>query len=269
MAKKFPSPKALFRRARRAHAALSRARCTTLAGTLAFFLVTAALPFLFWLTLLAGRIPGGDELTSMGLFSWAGELFSYFGEHAREASAGADLLFLATTLWSSSSFFYHLRRSGEIVYAYRREKRGWKVRLSSLVVTFFVLFYFAFAGAALLAAAGLGRILPLWLFRLTEYALVFVLGFFAAWILNGYICPYKVPASATAAGSALTAVLWLAASAVFSLYVRFADTGRLYGALSVAVAVLVFADWMAVCLMAGVTLNRTRIETGRLAHKRL
>ncbi len=262
--------KKTWRWGRRAFAALSARKYTTVAGTLAFFLIMSLVPLTFWLVLLFGNSAFDvDQIMGLELFGWARELLVFLKQNAVGATAGAGALFLATTLYSSTSFFYHLRRSGEILYDYRRQKHGWKVRLSAVLLTFGVLAFFAAAGSVLFGVNCLARFLPIWLFYLVLYSLVLLLGFFAAWMLNAYICPYRCRPREIALGSLLTAVAWLAASGAFAIYLHFTDRERLYGALSLIIVFILWLYWMMICFTAGVVFNRHRMNLRELEHKTL
>lgn len=262
--------KRILRWLKRAFAALAARKYTTVAGSLAFFLILSIVPFCFWLVLLFGNAAFDPEgLLELELFGWARELLYYLKTNAEGAAAGAGALFLLTTLWSSTGFFYHLRRSGEILYDYHRKKHGWKVRLSAILLTFAVLLYFAAAAALLLGVNHLARPLFPWLRYFLVYSLVLNLGLGAAWILNCYICPYRVKARDTLFGSILTAALWLAASGGFSLYLHFADQKRLYGALALLVVFLLWLYIMMICFTAGAVYNRHHIKVRGLEHKTL
>lgn len=257
------------RRTRALYGVLAAHRYTTVAGTLTFFLVLAAVPFLFWLILLVGSTGYAEQLASLELFGWAKDLLVYLTVHAQEAEGAAGVFFLVTTLWSVSGFFYHLRRSGEIVYEYREVKHGWKVRLSAVALTFAVLLYFAAAGACMFAGALWASRLPPVLGYPFKYFLLFFLGFLAAWMLNAYVCPYRLRPADTAKGSLLTAALWLLFSAAFSVYLRFSGSEKLYGALSLVVAFLLFLYWMMICFTVGMIYCRVGVAERRLEHKRL
>ncbi len=255
---------------RKAYAVLTAHRYTTIAGTLVFFLLTSVVPFLFWLTLLFGKTAwAGEALLSLAPYAWARELVETLRTSAEAASEGAGVLFLATTLWSSTGFFYHLRRSGEIIYGDLRPKHGWRVRLSALLLTFAVLLYFAAAGGMVCAGTIAVRFLPPVLGPLALFLLLFVTGFLAAWMLNAYICPYRVGPADTLPGSLLTAVCWLAASLAFAVYVRFSAGGRLYGALALVIIFLLFLYWMMICFVTGAIYNRHRLVLRGRARKRL
>ncbi len=257
-------------RVRSAYRILAEHRYTTVAGTLVFFLILSLVPFLFWLTLLFGSSAlDAATLSGLGLFDWAEDLLIFLKENAAENAAGASVIFLATTLWSSTGFFYHLRRSGEIIYGYERTKHGWKVRLAALLYTFGVLLFFAAAGAILFVAGVASRFLPPFISYPVWYLLALLLGFFAAWILNTYLCPYKCKPSDTALGSFLTAIAWLIASGAFALYLNFGNKEQLYGALTLVVVFLIWLYWMMICLTAGAVFCRTRMGEQSLPHKEL
>ena len=257
--------KRAFRKIKSAYGTLVAHRYTTLAGTLTFFLITSLVPFLFWLTLLFGSSARIEDLFDLELFGWAKDLLVLLRDNAEGAKSGVTVFLLATTLWSCTGFFYHLRRSGEIIYDYRRLKHGWKVRLSAAALTFAVLLYFAAAGAVVLAGVYAVRFLSPWIAYPAQYILLFIVGFFAAWILNAYICPYRLSASETALGSLITGALWLLASAAFSVYLRFSGSEKLYGALSLVIVFLLFLYWLMICFTAGAIFNRSRVGVkGRL-----
>lgn len=260
---------ALCARAKGFYAVLAEHKYTTIAGALVFFLVLSLVPFLFWLTLIFGSSLHAEDILDLELFGWARDFLLFLKGNAEGAKGGASVFFLLTTLWSSSSFFYHLRRSGEIVYDMDRTKHGWKVRLSALALTFLVLLFFAAAAAVLLAGIYAVRFLSPWIAYPAEYILLFVVGFFSAWILNAYVSPYRLSPSDTVGGSAVSAALWLAASAAFAVYLRFSNSERLYGALSLVIVFLLFLYWMMICFTVGVVFNRIRVKKRDLAHKTL
>lgn len=263
--------KRLWQRGKRAFGVLTANKYSTIAGALAFFLIMSFVPFLFFLVLLfteAGLSP--ESVLELELFGWARDIIILFIENAEGAkAAGAGIVFLLTTLWSSTSFFYHLRRSGEILYNYRRLKKGWKVRISAILLTLAVLLYFLAAGAILIGTTYFARRLPKWLFYIVVYSLVLAIGFCSAWILNTYICPYRCKATDTLIGSLMTAIAWLVASGVFSVYFALGNMERLYGALTFVVVFLIWVYWMMICFTAGVLYNRHHMKVKGMQPKKL
>ena len=249
-----------IRRTREAYSVFAAHRATSLAGMLVFFLIMSLVPFLFWLTLLFGDAEGlFEKVLALELFGWARELILFLRDNAQGATAGAGIVLLATTLWSSSAFFYHLRRSGEIVYD-RTHEKGWRVRVLAIMMTFAVLLFFSAAGGLFALLAFAVRALHPAVRYASVYSAALLLGFFAAWLLNIYICPYPHSARRLALGSLLTALAWLAASALFSVYLTFSDKEKLYGALALVIVFFLWLYWLMICFMAGVIYNKHRLK---------
>lgn len=259
----------VWNKGRGAYGVLAENKYTTIAGTLVFFLIMSLVPFLFWASLLFSR--SGiliQELLELELFDWAKDLIVFFQTNAEGATAGAGILFLVTTLWSSTGFFYHLRRSGEIIYSYRGN-HGWKVRVSAVILTLLLMVFLVFVGAVILGANLFLRSYPTYVYYPVVYSLVFVFGFFVAWGLNSYVCPFRISPNDTVLGSLYTAIAWLIASAAFSVYLNFTNQERLYGALSLVIVFLLWVYWMMICFTSGVIYNSRRLESRNLVRKKL
>lgn len=251
-------------RLRAALRAFSQHRATTISGTLVFFLIMSLIPFLFWLTLLFGGSDGMlEQLLALELFGWARDLLLFLKENAQGATAGANVFLLATTLWSSSAFFYHLRRSGEIVYHASFAGKGWRVRAAAIAMTLAVLLLFALFGGVMVFLSLVTRRLPRAVGYVVLYAALLLFGFLAAWLLNVYVCPYAHRARQLAPGSFLTSLAWLIASGAFSVYLMFGSKEKLYGALTLVIVFLLWLYWLMICFVAGVIFSKHRMKTPR------
>lgn len=236
---------------------LARKRYSTLAGTFVYFFVMSVMPFSVWLTLLFGRMNlPVERVLEMPVFASVEGILKYIRGEALLARKGASAVLLFTSLYSATSFFYHLRRGGEIIYGYARKKSGWRVRISALLFSFAVM-----AAAALLLAAYAGG--AFFLSRLfsgkvlfaANYVLLLSLSFFLVLMLNAYVCPYKTKPREIVKGTLFTVAAWAAALAGFAVYLKFGNTGRLYGAISAAFVFLLWLYVLMVCFVAGVAFN--------------
>ena len=242
----------------------SHHRATTIAGTLVFFLIMSLVPFLFWLTLLFGGTEGMlEQVLELELFGWARDLLLFLKDNAQGATAGANIFLLATTLWSSSAFFYHLRRSGEIVYHERFARKGWRVRVNAIAMTVAVMLLFALSGGVMVFLSLITRRLPRPVGYVVLYAALLLFGFLAAWLLNVYVCPYAHRAGQLAFGSFLTSLAWLLASGAFSVYLMFGSKEKLYGALTLIIVFLLWLYWLMICFVAGVIFSKHRMKMPR------
>lgn len=246
-----------YRNVRGAFSYLSSKKYTTLAGTMAFFLVMSVVPFLFWLTLLFGRLNiDFTRIFELGIFSEVKDLILYFRDSAQSATAGASVVLLVTTLYSSTNLFYHMRRSGEIIYDSRRKKGSIALRLSALGLIFLVmLLLFSGIGVFLLGNDILVRIFPSFVAQIGVYALFGVFAFALVLLLNLYICPYRIGVRSAVWGSLLTVLLGGLASFGFSAYTQFSSMEKLYGAAVFFILFLLWLYLLMLCFVIGVVFN--------------
>lgn len=239
----------------------SRKKCTTLAGTLVFFLLMSMVPMLFWATLLLGKLPVDVTLpVSLPGLDEIGGLLDYIRQEAQNATSGASVFLLLTSLYSATNLFYQMRKSGEIIYQSPYLGRGLKTRLGAVWLLFLVL-------ALVLLTVLAFSILSFFLSRFLEggwetavrYVLLVTLAFLLVLFLNLYVCPYKAPARSFLLGSFLTVVAWAVAIVGFGIYLTIGNVNRLYGALSAVIVFLLFLYVLTVCFVAGVIFNSERV----------
>ena len=246
-----------YKKVRGTFSYLSAKKYTTLAGTMAFFLIMSVVPFLFWLTLLFGRLKiVFSDLLSLEIFMDVKEIFDYLQESARAATASASVILLATTLYSSTTLFYHMRRSGEIIYESRRKKGGLVLRFSALVLMFIVMLMLV-AGMILFLIGHrfLNEVFPSFVAQISVYVLFGVFMFALILLLNMYVSPYRIGVRGALWGSLLTLLLGGVASFGFSIYTKFSSMEKLYGA---AVFLILFLLWLYVlmiCFVIGIVFN--------------
>jgi uncharacterized BrkB/YihY/UPF0761 family membrane protein len=218
-------------------------------------------PLSFWLTLLIGKLPiQTDQVLALPVFDSVKDILLYVQQEAENATTGASIILIFTTLYSSTNLFYQMRKSGEIIYDYRRPKHGLKLRLGALALLFIVvLLILAFVVTFALGTILFSRFLPAILERIADYTLLVALAFALALLLNAYICPYKAPLKKFVPGALLTVGAWAVAVTGFAIYLKISNMDKLYGALS---ALIVFFLWLyalMICFIAGVIFNSERV----------
>lgn len=242
---------------KRKYDVLARKKYSTLAGTFVYFLVMSVMPFSVWLTILFGRMNlPVERVLEMPVFASVEGVLKFIRREAVLAQKGASIVLLFTSLYSATGLFYHMRRGGEIIYGYTRKKSGWRVRASALLFSFAVMLASAlllavFAGGAVLFA----KLFSGWLLFVCDYFLLLSLSFFLVLMLNAYVCPYKVKIGEIVKGTLFTVAAWAAALAGFAVYLKFGNTGRLYGAISAAFVFLLWLYVLMTCFVAGVAFN--------------
>ncbi len=230
-------------------------RFSTIAGTLVYFLLMSIAPFTLWLTLVCGNVDI-ERFLSHDFFAAVSPFLRSLKSSAESAASGAGIIFLVTTLYSSTNFFYHLRRSGEIIYNSPRVKGGFRLRLASLFLIFG-----AFFSAAVLAAMSvtgswlLDKFLPFYISDVITYTVITAAAFLVALVLNLFACPYKLKASEVIPGSLLTTALWLLFIVGFNVYTVFANPEKLYGKIAALIIFLLWCYIMMSSFVIGIIYN--------------
>ena len=230
-------------------------RFSTIAGTLVYFLLMSIAPFIFWLTLVLGTA-NTERILSYRVFDSISPFLSYLKSSAEGATRGAGIVLLVTTLYSSTNFFYHLRRSGEIIYNSKRKKGGIRLRLASLFLIFSI--YFLTAVVAVIGFSGsffLERFIPSFVADMITCTFATAAAFCVALVLNLFTCPYKLKAGEAVPGSLLTTALWIVFLIGFSVYMTFANPERLYGKIASIIIFLLWCYDMMNSLVIGVIYN--------------
>lgn len=230
-------------------------RFSTIAGTLVYFLLMSIAPFTLWLTLVCGNVDV-EKLLSNDLFNAISPFLRYLKASAESAASGAGIIFLVTTLYSSTNFFYHLRRSGEIIYDSPRIKKGFRLRIASLfliLATFLLIAVIAalsFTGSWLLE-----KFLPYYVADVITYSSITAVAFTAALLLNVFACPFKLKVREVVPGSLLTTALWLICIGGFNIYTVFANPEKLYGRIAALIIFLLWCYIMMSSFVIGVIYN--------------
>lgn len=243
-------------------------RFSTLAGTLVYFLLMSVTPFLFWVTLLVGDVDF-SKIMSHEMFSAVAPVIEYLQTSAQSATGSAGIILAVTSLWSSTNFFYHLRRSGEIIYG-SRLKRGFSLRLTSLLAVLATIILIAFAAAIpFLSLAVLNNIMPSFVAETISLVFITMIAFFVAYLLNTFACPYRIGFDNTVQGVVLTIILWLLCAAGFSVYLRVANPQKLYGAVAAIIVFLLWCYLMVNCLVIGIIYNAKHCVSGGTVNGKL
>jgi membrane protein len=238
----------------------------TFYGLLAIFPALAALVAIYGLFADGAEI--GKQLDQLSSFVPSGALDVARDQLTRVASSGSQTLSLtfffglATSLWSANAGIKSLFDTMNIVYG-EEEKRSF-FRLNAISLTFT-------AGALLFALAAIGAVLILpvalnylelpdatdLLFRVARWPALLVV------VTFGLACLYRFGPSRDAArwswvmwGSIGAALLWLAASALFSWYAaNFGSFNKTYGSLGGAVGLMTWIWISTIIVLLGAELN--------------
>ena len=233
----------------------SKRRFSTLAGTLVYFLLMSLAPFILWLTLFFGEVQF-EKIFSLQIFNGIAPFLTDLKNSAQGAAGGVSVIFLATTLYSSTNFFYHIRRSGEIVYGSNRAKGGIKLRVIALGLIVATLLLTACLTAVVVFGENILKIfMPSVLSETIIYTLITAAALAVCLVINMFMCPFKIKVSEVLSGSILTTVLWIVLTLGFSIYLNFASPEKLYGKIASIIIFLLWCYLMMNSLIIGAIYN--------------
>lgn len=230
-------------------------RFSTIAGTLAYFLLMSLAPFVVWLTLLLGNVQVEQFVTGV-LFKSISPFLNYVKSSAQNAASGAGIILIATSPYSSTNFFYHLRRSGEIIFGSARVRGGIKLRILSAIIIILIILASAFLASVNFAGRlVLQTFMPEILCNIISMVFAVFFTLVCVILLNKFACPYKLKISEALIGSLLTTILWILFIVGFAIYVQLASPGKLYGAISSIIVFLLWCYFMMCCFVIGMIKN--------------
>lgn len=250
-----------------------------LAAQLAYYLILALFPFILVLVSIMGLI-GNPELAStvLGYFKQVTPVEVYTlieeftGDIIRgEAKAPGLLSFgILFTIWSASGAFAALINALNRAYDVQETRPFWKVRgiailmtlgLSVLILIGVLLLVFGEPiGVAVANIFGLGGVFETtWNIVRWPVALMFLVLTVA---LLYYFAPdARQPFRWITPGGLIGVLLWVLASAAFSVYVNnFGSYDKTYGSIGVVIILLLYLYISSLTILFGATLNATLVR---------
>ncbi len=251
---------------------VKRDRVTLLSAAVAFHALLALVPALVAFVSLYGLIADASTIDRQ-VNDWLGTaprevrdlLTSQLQSITENAGATAGLavvIGIVAALWSASSGIAHLIEATNIAYD-EEETRGFVARRGlALALTAGAVLFMLFALVcitvlpAVLADTGLGlfgRVLV----GILRWVLLIVGMMLALSVLYRYAPDRDSPRwSWTSPGAIFATVLWVIASAVFSIYTaNFAKYNETYGSLGAVVVLMLWLYFTVLCVIVGAELN--------------
>ena len=261
----------------------SRDECTDLAAALTYYAVLAMFPAAIALISLVGLVGQGPQTVQTLLDvlrqAGAGSIVTTVEKPlmslatAQRAAGFAFVIGLASALWSASGYVGAFGRAMNRMYGIREGRPVWKLRPLQLVVTLLSLVLAAAVALSLVLtgpaaqavgnAIGLGSTVVL-VWNIAKWpVLVLVVVLIVALLYYATPNIQQPRFRWVSVGAVLAIVTWVAASALFGLYVAsFSSYNKTYGTLA---GVVVFLLWLWItnlALLFGAELD-SELERGR------
>lgn len=250
------------------------------AAQVAFYFSFSLFPLLFFLLSLFGMILESTDTLRNELFTYLNRILpnvafelvrTTVNEIADGSTTGKLTLGLAIALWSASAGIDSVRSSLNAVYNLPESPFWIKIKLQSLVLTFFtviliafvlVFFFYGWRLAQIgFTYAGIHVTSPLLLVSIQWLAVIFVL-LFACEVVYNHLPNFKIRKWIwITPGSVVAILLWIALTSGFRLYLEYFDTyNRTYGSLGAVIILMLWLYLTSIALLIGGLINAITAE---------
>lgn len=223
---------------------------STLAGSIAFFIVINGGSILFLVIKLLGYFNVNLYVNN----SIINNALDHFNDYTSDFSYLYSIFFLFTSLWSSSTLFYHLIKCSEMIYGIKKKYNT----LYRIVAIFFVLLFLALLLSGAIISFIIKQTIGNYniLYRLFQVIVVVISPILIILFFNMFFCPVQLKFKDAIKGSLFTFIFWIFITIVFALYIKlFANYKRLYGALATFIIFMIWIYLISIGLVIGFIIN--------------
>ncbi|MGH3086736.1 MAG: YihY/virulence factor BrkB family protein [Rubrobacteraceae bacterium] len=250
-----------------------------LAAQLAYYLILALFPFILVLVSLMGTFSNpelADEVLSYFRRVMPQEVYTLIDQYTGDIISGSrpapyllsfGILF---TIWSASGAFSAFINALNRAYDVQETRPFWKVKglailmtlgLSVLILTGVLLLVLGPPiGAAIAGYFGLSNVFEL-AWNIARWPVAFIFMVMAVALLYYFAPDADQPFRWITPGGFVGVILWVIASAAFSLYVNnFGSYDETYGSIGVVIILLLYLYIASLTILFGATLNATLVK---------
>lgn len=222
---------------------------STLSGSIAFFLIinggSIAYLILFISNLFNFEFQVGNQTIDLFLKNIENKI-DY-------SNIFFTIFFIATSIYGASSLFFHLLKTGEIIYEEVNDKFTIIKRLTAIIfltATLFIIELFF-----ILLVLG-NNIFSNIFWNVIKYLILLTIPYVIAICINFFVTPHSVKFKEINKGACLTTVFWYIVTIGFAVYLKvFTNYKAIYGALTFFIVFMIWVYLLAQGLVIGVIFN--------------
>lgn len=230
---------------------------TTIAGSISFFIILNCGSLFFLISSLL-------KLFNLNIYEYTikqNDMFSYFlnffSNNVLYLNV-SNIILTFTSLWSSSSLFYHIIQAGEVIYNKKRNngilyKRGFSIVLVFLFIILIVITIMLI----ILGYYFITLIKNKLLYTFISTLLMFIIPSFIIIFFLLFVPPLSIKVKEISIGYLFTITSWVVFTYLFKLYLKlFTNFKALYGILTLLVIFMLYLYILIICLMIGMIINQ-------------
>ena len=236
---------------------LKQKNYSTLSGAISFFLVVNGGSLIFLLIIIFEYLNFDTRSLTLTEDSFLKTILTYFESNKSIIPTKYYYLIIITSIWSSSTLFFHLIKSGELLYDVERKKSTLLTRIIS------IFFVFVFIGIMLTSVILL--MLGTYFFKNINknvyiIYLDLVMTVLIPIIINIFfmlfIPPVSVKISQIKKGSKFTITFWFLTSVLFRIFLYFFSNYKaIYGAIAFCIISMIYVYLLVNGLVIGLYIN--------------
>lgn len=228
---------------------LNKKSYSTLSGAIAFFLIinggSIAYLLLFISNLLEIDLPISNEYVL--------NFLNTIEKNVDTKSYLYTIFFISTSIFGASSLFFHLLKTGEIIYDEVNDKFTIIKRLTAIIFLSAVIFIVEICFILLVLSK---NVLSNIFLRLIKYGMFILIPLLVVICINFFITPHQVKIKEILKGSFITTISWYILTFAFTTYVRiFTNYKAIYGVLTLFVVFMIWIYLIAQGLVIGIIIN--------------
>ena len=222
---------------------------STLSGSIAFFLIINGGSLAYLILYISNLFDFKFEVANKTIMTF----LSRIENNIDYSNVIFTIFFIATSIYGASSLFFHLLKTGEMIYEEVNDKFTLIKRLTAIIfltATLFIIELFF-----ILIVIGKNFFSNLF-WQILKYIILLFLPYVISICINFFITPHSVKFKEINKGALFTTLFWYIITIGFTIYVNiFTNYKAIYGALTFFIVFMIWIYLLAQGLVIGVILN--------------
>ena len=222
---------------------------STLSGSIAFFLIINGGSLAYLILYISNLFDFKFEVANKTIMTF----LSRIENNIDYSNVIFTIFFIATSIYGASSLFFHLLKTGEMIYEEVNDKFTLIKRLTAIIfltATLFIIELFF-----ILIVIGKHFFSNLF-WQILKYIILLFLPYVISICINFFITPHSVKFKEINKGALFTTLFWYIITIGFTIYVNiFTNYKAIYGALTFFIVFMIWIYLLAQGLVIGVIVN--------------
>lgn len=222
---------------------------STLSGAIAFFLIINGGSIAYLMLFISNLLEIDLPVTNEYIVSFLNTVES----NVNTKSYLYTIFFICTSIYGASSLFFHLLKTGEMIYEETNGKFSIIRRITAIIFLAAIIFIVEICFVLLVLSK---NVLSNIFLRIIRYLLFTLIPLLIVICINFFITPHEVRIKDIFKGSVITTISWYVLTFVFTNYVRvFTNYKAIYGVLTLFIVFMIWVYLIAQGLVIGIIIN--------------